>query len=353
MKHTPLAWIAESSRDLVPEPKTKGLVRFIGIPPAFALMVSVAFLGATPRSAVADLIAKYSFESMANGTVTDTSGKGNDGIVHGSLSLDLGVSGQAARFDGGGYVEVPASAGIDLGSGSRMTWIVSLKRDNALAGCYERNIPSWEIFSKSDNTPGANADSGLNFQIPNNSPSFYFTHGLGNQRHIEPVAPLGEWSQLVLIKDDANWSLYQNGQALPGFDTALGKPGMWGVGNPFTSGDFEPQNGAPMLIGAALNYNAGAVPIELFKGWMDEISIYDEALTEADLDALGIDITPGATLNSYSLLLGEAPDALRNWPWDPDAVRCGPPCVCPDTLPGWSAWLGLTLPFLWARRIRR
>ena len=135
------------------------------------------------------------------------------------------------------------------------------------------------------------------------------------------------------------------GRPLPGFDTAKGKPGMWGLGDPFADGDFEPMNDAPMLVGAILNDNAGGQPSGLFQGWMDEISIYDEALSPSQLASLGISVTPGDTLNSRTTLLGESPDALRSWPWDPRAVRGGGPCPCPDNLPGWSALLALLLPF--------
>lgn len=347
---TSLETTVPSSKGFPNSPKPTPSARPLGVPALAKCISAVACLTIGVPSAPADLIARYSFESLANGVVTDSSGNGNDAIVHGTLSLDPGVAGNSARFDGGGYLEVPASAGIDLGSGSQMTWVFSLKRNNALGGCYTRGIPEMNLFSKSDLRPVADADSGFHFLIANDSPSFYFTKGLGNQRHIEPVAPLGDWSQLVLIKDDGDWSLYQNGVALPGFDAAVGEPGMWGLGDPFVNGDFEPMNGAPMLIGAVLNDNAGGTPADLFKGWMDEISIYNQALTPDELAAEGIAVTGGATLNSYSHLLGEATDELFSWPWDPDAVRCGGPCACPDTLPGWSGLLALLLPLAMAPR---
>lgn len=315
------------------------------IGPALALLVAtLAWAGVGAGSAFADLIVHYSFESLSGGMVGDTSGLGNHGIVHGSLALDAGVAGQAVRFDGNGYIEIPSSAGVNLGDGSQLTLIFSVRRDNALAGCYRRNIPELELFSKSDNRVVADADSGFQFLIANNSPSFYFSKGWGNQRHIEPVAPLGDWSQVVLVKDDADWTLYQDGQPLPGLDAAKGAPGIWGRGDPFVNGDFEPMNAAPMLVGAVLDYNAGAQPANLFKGWMDEISIYDEALVPSQLASLGISVTDGIPLNQLTHLLGEAPDALTSWPWDPIAQRCVGPCLCPDDLPGWSILLALLLP---------
>lgn len=320
--------------------------------PALAtVLATVACFQAGEFSVPADLIARYSFETLANGVVTDTSGRGNDGVVHGTLSLDAGVVGNAARFDGGGYVEIPASAGIDLGSGSQMTWIFSMKRDNALGGCYQRGVPEMNLFSKSDLRPEADADSGFHFLIANDSPSFYFTKGLGNQRHLEPVAPLGEWSRIALIKEDTHWRLYQNGVALPGFDTAMGEPGIWGVGDPFVNGDFEPMNEAPMLIGAVLNDNAGGIPADLFKGWMDEIKIYDQALTPQQLVNEGILASPTVPLDHYTQLLGEAPDELASWPWDPAATRCDGPCACPDTLPNWTGLLAFLIPLVLAPRI--
>ncbi len=314
------------------------------IPALGVLVATLAWAGVGTGSAFANLIAQYSFESLIGGVVADTSGLGNDGIVHGSLALDAGVVGQAVRFDGNSYIEIPSSAGINLGEGSQLTLIFSMRRDNTLAGCYQRGIAELELFSKADNRVVADADSGFQFLIANNSPSFYFSKGLGNQRHIEPVAPMGDWSQLVLIKDDADWTLYQDGQPLPGFDVTKAAPGIWGLGDPFTNGDFEPMNGAPMLVGAVLDYNAGGQPANLFKGWMDEISIYDEALLPSELASLGISVTAGTPLNSLTSMLGEASDELSSWPWDPGAVRCGGPCPCPDNLPAWSICIALFLP---------
>ena len=330
------------------------LSRLRWVQPLATAGLLVTWLGVAAPATEGALIARYSFESLAGGLVTDSSGLGNDGILHGSLAPDAGPSGMAAHFQGGGYIEIPASAGIDLGAGCQMTLIFSLKRDNALAGCYQRGVPELNLFSKLDNRPEADADSGFHFLIANNSPSFYFPKGLGNQRHIEPVSPLSDWSQVVLIKDDEEWTLYQDGQPLPRFDQAMGKPGVWGLGDPFTNGDFEPMNGAPMLIGAALDFNRGGIPADLFKGWMDDISVYDEALTPDELAGLGLAVSAGAPLNDYTDLLGEAPDALTSWPWDPGAVRCGDePCPCPDTLPVWSAWLALMAPCLWRLRVTR
>lgn len=104
-----------------------------------------AWLSVAAPSAPGALIARYSFESLDGGRVIDSSGLGNDGILHGSLSPDAGPSGLAARFDGDGYIEIPASAGIDLGAGSQMTLIFSLKRNNDLAGCYRRGVPELNL----------------------------------------------------------------------------------------------------------------------------------------------------------------------------------------------------------------
>lgn len=257
------------------------------IGPALALLVAtLAWAGVGAGSAFADLIVDLSFESLSGGMVGDTSGLGNHGIVHGSLALDAGVAGQAVRFDGNGYIEIPASAGVNLGDGSQLTLIFSVRRDNALAGCYRRNIPELKLFSKSDNRVVADADSGFQFLIANNSPSFYFSKGWGNQRHIEPVAP-SETGRRWYSSKTMRIGRCIKTVSLAGLDAAKGAPGIWGRGDPFVNGDFEPMNAAPMLVGAVLDYNAGAQPANLFKGWMDEISIYDEALVPSPTGEFG------------------------------------------------------------------
>ena len=53
------------------------------------------------------------------GNASDSAGT-NNGALHGGMSFVAGEAGQAFNFDGSsGYVEMPASAGLNVGAGRR------------------------------------------------------------------------------------------------------------------------------------------------------------------------------------------------------------------------------------------
>lgn len=76
---------------------------------AFILMVFAVAVQAQ-EFATNGLILMYTFDSkgISGATVTDASGKGNNGKIVGSLKTTPGVIGEALKFDGGqNYVEIP------------------------------------------------------------------------------------------------------------------------------------------------------------------------------------------------------------------------------------------------------
>ena len=72
-------------------------------------MVALGPLGPPTAALAAGPVVDYTFEDISNGFVHDSSGNSLDGIVHGNLSQERGVVGEAARFNGDGYIEIPKS----------------------------------------------------------------------------------------------------------------------------------------------------------------------------------------------------------------------------------------------------
>lgn len=77
------------------------------------------------------LVAEWRFDEWSGNVVEDSSGNGNDGVIHGATRVE-GKFGRALNFDGiNDYIEIPDSPGLDItGNISIETWI----RLNSLPG---------------------------------------------------------------------------------------------------------------------------------------------------------------------------------------------------------------------------
>ncbi|PXF51347.1 MAG: hypothetical protein C4B55_02845 [Candidatus Methanophagaceae archaeon] len=81
------------------------------------------------------LVAEWRFDEGAGSVLHDSSGNGNDGVIHGATWTE-GKFGNALRFDGqDDFVEVPHSSSLNLGKYFTITtWIkpTTLSTDNQL-----------------------------------------------------------------------------------------------------------------------------------------------------------------------------------------------------------------------------
>lgn len=73
------------------------------------VMLSLCVMGASQSFAQddPDLIIYFQYEEIDNGVVRDQSGYGHDGTINGDVTLDAeGKRGKAAKFAGGGYIDL-------------------------------------------------------------------------------------------------------------------------------------------------------------------------------------------------------------------------------------------------------
>jgi Ca2+-binding RTX toxin-like protein len=195
-------------------------------------------------------------------TASDASGLGNDGTVEGAVAVADGKGG-ALLFDGvDDVVTVQDSASLDLTGGMTIEawvnpsvvdglngWETVVLKEGAEARVCCSNLLSYALYAH-------DAAAG---------PAGYIrTAGLDQGTHTTPAIPAGAWTHLATTYDGANLRIYVNG--------ALAA--TRGV-----TGDIEVGVGALRIGGNK------AFPGEFFSGLIDEVKVYNRALSAAEITA--------------------------------------------------------------------
>ena len=228
-----------------------------------------------------DLVAYYTFDTQIGTTVPDTSGNSHNGTIGGVLSqVSPGImnSNYAVSFDG--------SAGSRISIG---TW-------NPASGTGRLTLALWVKWAGPRDPHGGQAQGlvckrdgwsadGLMFMFEMDTPDSADTRGAIGLRQYSGAGTdvyseahvmdqfIGRWAHVAATFDGTTARLYLNGSEI-------------------ASGPFSFANGidAGMTIG---NVNSDSWPDcpGVFKGDMDEVRIYDRALTAAQIAYLA-DTTP-------------------------------------------------------------
>ena len=204
------------------------------------------------------LVAAYGFEETSGTTANDSSTAKNNGTINGPVSSTGGKFGRALSFDGtNDRVDVPDAASLDLTTGmtleawvkptSNVGWrtvIMKERGTDLLYALYSSNgsKPRTENFTTVENTAAGTT-----------------------------ALPLNAWSHVASTYDGTNLRFYLNG--------AL-------IATKATTGAM-PNTANPLRIGG------NAVWGEYFAGLIDEVRVYNRALTEAELKAdMGVAVVP-------------------------------------------------------------
>jgi hypothetical protein len=213
-------------------------------------------------------VAAYSFDEGSGTTVKDSAGQHN-GTITGATWTSVGKYGSALSFDGtDDVVKAADAADLDLtGSFTLEAWV---RADEALV--------AGPVVTKAEN-PGSGTTG---YQLSAHSQSLKKPTGLLANAGVTtvlvgPTALTKEtWTHLALSYDGAKLRLYVNG--------ALAET---------KSAAAAGANAASLEIGASAFFNS------YFKGLIDEVRVYDEALSEAQIQvdrdtAVGLDEIPVA-----------------------------------------------------------
>jgi hypothetical protein len=214
--------------------------------------VPVTFTVSAPPPPSAGLVAAYGFDETSGTTVSDASGSGNPGVVSGATRTTAGRAGGALTFDGiNDWVTVADAASLDLTTGMTMeAWVYP----TLLSG-------SWRTVMLKEQSTGmayalyAGEDAGR--------PSGHaFTSGEFDTRGTGAL-PLNTWSHLAATYDGTTLRLFVNGAQVS--SRAVG--------------------GAMRVTAQALRIGGNAVWNEWFQGRIDEVRVYNRALTAPDIQA--------------------------------------------------------------------
>ena len=198
------------------------------------------------------LLAAYGFEEISGATVTDASGQGNHGTISNAVRTTSGHSGKALQFNGtNAWVTVNDSASLDLSTGMTLeSWVypqslgsggktVITKENSATAEVYS-------LYAKEDTT----------------LPISYIAAGSYSSISGSNPLPVNQWTHLVATYNGQYQRLYVNGKEIAN----------------------SKQNGLIQQSTGVLRIGGNSFWGEYFQGYIDEVRIYNRALTSAEVN---------------------------------------------------------------------
>jgi hypothetical protein len=199
------------------------------------------------------MVAHYTFDEGSGTVVGDSSGSGNNGKLSGNPLpvFSAGIAGDALSFNGMNSVQVPVSS--SLGGMPALTVAGWLKPSGSGAAQHyvsaRNNEQPWFAYDLS-----LTVNNTVEVQVINNAQQYAVSVG-------STTLPMGQWSQVVAVYDDASILIYINGKLDGG---AVGS-----------------------LTGALYTVNAGLVlNFSDFTGGLDDLRIYKRALSASEVAAL-------------------------------------------------------------------
>ena len=195
-------------------------------------------------------VAAYSFDEAFGLSVADASGNGHVGAVSGAIWTTAGRFGNALTFDGiDDFVRVEDSAALDLPAGMTLqVWVFPTLFSSKLPVLLKEAPDgfAYALFASNGSRPAVRVN-------------------INGERSVSGVSPLplNTWSHLAATYDGATLRLFVNGAQ---------------VNSAPVTGFFQASDGALIIGGQPIRR-------DFFRGHLDNIRIYDRALTEAELQA--------------------------------------------------------------------
>jgi hypothetical protein len=213
--------------------------------------VGVAVSNTAPASP--GLVAAYGFDETSGSIVGDSSGNSNSGSITGAARIVAGKYGGALSFNGSSnLVSVPDSNSLDLTSGMTLEAWVKPTTLGAFKTVVLKEAPgdlSYGMYASS-----AYGGSGVS------RPSAWIA---GTDVGATTALPTGAWSHLAATYDRTSFKLYINGTQ---------------VASKAFTGAITPSTGA-------LKIGGNSIWGEYFNGQIDEIRVYNRALSPSEIAA--------------------------------------------------------------------
>ncbi|NOT57246.1 MAG: hypothetical protein HOP18_21800 [Deltaproteobacteria bacterium] len=211
-----------------------------------AKTVTVTFV-ATPTTG---LVAAYSFGAGTGTTAKDSSGLNNVGTLSGATWTTAGRFGAALSFNGvNNFVTVNDAAALDLTTGMTLeAWVYPTAAMNGWRGIVQKEASGAIVYYLHANSAANRPATGLL---------------VGSEKQLQGTAqvPVNTWTHLAATYDGVTQRLYVNGVQV----SSRAQTGPVGV------------SGSPLRIGG------NSVWGEYFQGRIDEVRVYNRALTAAQI----------------------------------------------------------------------
>jgi hypothetical protein len=259
------------------------------------LAIGLLACGTLYADVISGMVGYWSFDS---GTAKDDSGKGNNGTVHGNPQVVTGKVGLAFDFDGDGDgVEVAHSTSLTLPNAlTAACWIFPRATQNAAgtdhAGVvWKGNMIGWgsDVYNFRIATAGT---AGLTWGSTGSGVEGYFATSNCF------VNGLNTWYHVALVEDGSEGRAYVNAVVLTDADVDGGD--MHRPAAPYDVWESE-----PVRIGWSQGQGGDLANLVYFDGIIDEVVIYNRALSANDISELmdsGIDrgtaVEPGNKLTT-------------------------------------------------------
>jgi PKD repeat protein len=197
------------------------------------------------------LVAAYNFEEAGGTTVVDASGKGNHGTISGAVRTTSGKYGKALFFDGvNDWVTIKDTSSLDLTSGMTLeAWVYPTVSMTQWATVVLKEQPGgglYELYANGDQSqPLTSVTIGGDYKVLSGGPW---------------LIP-NTWVHLAATYNGATQRLYVNGSEV----------------------DSRPQSGSIQVSDSALRIGGNSIWGEFFKGRIDEVRVYNRALSAGEI----------------------------------------------------------------------
>lgn len=239
---------------------------------------------------VANLVAQWKF----NGDAKDASGNGNNGTLStgpGSASVSgnpgtpvdgntlptlttdrFGVANMAYAFSNGGYIEVPYKAALNPQALTITAWVY--RTDNN-ADNYILSLNRWNTFK---------------FQLQDFGKPFLTvttTKSISDKDDDSGIVPVNKWTHVAASYVDGTMKFYIGGQLVKTYTDVTGALAAAPANIPLAIGQQLPKslNNAASPTGQAAGYFT-FYSAAYFKGSLDEIRLYNKALSDAEVSSI-------------------------------------------------------------------
>jgi PKD repeat protein len=210
--------------------------------------ITVVAGGTTP----AGLVAAYGFNEGTGTTTKDSSGRGNIGTIASAVWASAGKFGKALSFNGtSSWITVADSASLDLTSGMTLeAWVYPTAAMSAwrmLIGKQQPGGLAYFLYANGEvNRPVSGIYTSAEYVVNGSS-----------------VLPINTWTHLAGTYDGAYQRLYVNGVLV----------------------SSRVQTGAIRTSNDVLRIGGNSIWNEYFKGLIDEVRIYNRALSATEIQS--------------------------------------------------------------------